>query len=75
MPGTARGWSTPRLTWRVGDGFSALHTWLAAAETDLRAFLVGAGWDSDGAHRSLDLRGDGEVLVEQTRLGAALPER
>ena len=58
-----------------GDGFSALHTWLAAAETDLRAFLVGAGWDSDGAHRSLDLRGDGEVLVEQTRLGAALPER
>jgi GNAT superfamily N-acetyltransferase len=54
------------------DGYQYLHTWLAAAEGDLRAFLVGAGWDDDGATRSLDLRGDGDVVVEQTRLRTAL---
>ena len=55
-----------------GDGYQHLHAWLAAAETDLRAFLVGAGWDDDGATRSLDLRGDGDVVVEQTRLRTTL---
>jgi GNAT superfamily N-acetyltransferase len=55
-----------------GDGFHHLHAWLAAAESDLRAFLVEAGWEEDGATRSLDLRGDGEVVVEQTRLRTAL---
>ena len=55
-------------------GVRALHAWLAEAETDLRAFLVGAGWGADGATRSLDLLGDGAVLVAQTRLGTTLPE-
>jgi GNAT superfamily N-acetyltransferase len=56
------------------DGVHHLHAWLAAAEQDLRAFLVGAGWDDDGATRSLDLRGDGAVVVEQARLRTALVE-
>ena len=55
-----------------GDGFHHLHAWLAAAESDLRAFLAEAGWEEDGATRSLDLRGDGEVVIEQTRLRTAL---
>jgi GNAT superfamily N-acetyltransferase len=56
------------------DGFHHLHAWLAAAESDLRAFLGGAGWVDDGATRSLDLRGNGEVVVEQARLRTALVE-
>ena len=55
-----------------GDGFHHLHAWLAAAESDLRAFLAEAGWEEDGATRSLDLRDDGVVVVEQTRLRTAL---
>ena len=58
-----------------GDGYQHLHTWLAADETDLRAFLVGAGWDDDGATRSLDLRGDGDVVIEQARLRTALGDQ
>jgi GNAT superfamily N-acetyltransferase len=55
-----------------GDGFHHLHAWRATAESGLRAFLAEAGWEEDGATRSLDLRGDGEVVVEQTRLRTAL---
>lgn len=56
------------------DGVRHLHAWLADAEEDLRAFLVVSGWDDDGARRSLDLRGDGAVLLDQTRLRTALVE-
>ena len=56
----------------AGDGVHVLHTWLAPAETGLRRFLDGAGWAPDGAARSLDLRGDGVVVVQQVRLRAAL---
>lgn len=56
------------------DGVAHLHAWLSDAEADLRAFLVGAGWAADGATRSLDLVGDGVVLVDQTRLRTALVE-
>lgn len=56
------------------EGVHHLHAWLAAAETDLRAFLESAGWAADGATRSLDLTGDGSVLVEQLRLRTALVE-
>ena len=58
-----------------GDGYAHLHVWLATAETDLRAFLVGAGWDDDGATRTLDLRGDGDVVIEQARLRTALMDQ
>ena len=56
------------------DGVAHLHTWLSDGEADLRAFLVGAGWAADGARRSLDLRGDGDVVLDQTRLRTALVE-
>jgi ribosomal protein S18 acetylase RimI-like enzyme len=50
------------------DGFRHVHVWLATRDDALRAFLAGAGWAADGATRSLDLRGDGEVLAQQVRL-------
>ena len=56
------------------DGVRHLHVWLADAEGDLRVFLQGAGWEADGAVRSLDLRGDGAVLVDQSRWRTALVE-
>lgn len=52
------------------DGFDHLHVWLTGREDELRAFLERAGWVDDGARRSLDLRGDGEVLVDQVRMRA-----
>jgi GNAT superfamily N-acetyltransferase len=56
------------------DGVAHLHTWLSDGEADLRAFLEGAGWAADGASRTLDLRGDGEVVLDQSRLRTALVE-
>ncbi len=56
------------------DGVRNLHAWLADAERDLSAFLAGSGWDADGAVRSLDLRGDGAVLVDQARWQTSLVE-
>lgn len=56
------------------DGVRHLHAWLAEAEVDLHRFLLAAGWAEDGATRSLDLAGDGAVLVAQTRLRTALVE-
>jgi GNAT superfamily N-acetyltransferase len=53
-------------------GFAHLHVWLGEPEGGLRMFLEGAGWAVDGATRSLDLRGDGQVVVEQVRLRTAL---
>jgi GNAT superfamily N-acetyltransferase len=55
-------------------GFGSLHVWLTDRETGLREFLEKAGWADDGARRSLDLRGDGAVLVEQVRLRTVLAE-
>lgn len=55
-----------------GAGFTRLHAWLGRPEGGLRTFLEGAGWAPDGATRSLDLRGDGEVVVDQVRLSTAL---
>lgn len=49
-------------------GFEHVHVWLTEREDELRAFLGKAGWVDDGARRSLDLRGDGEFLVDQLRL-------
>jgi GNAT superfamily N-acetyltransferase len=42
--------------------------WLQTIDDVLRAFLTSAGWAPDGAHRELDLHGDGSVLVKQVRL-------
>lgn len=50
------------------DRFTRAVTWLPATDDDTRAFLTAAGWGPDGAHRTLDLTGDGSVTVKQVRL-------
>lgn len=55
-------------------GFDHVHVWVTEREADLRSFLERAGWEDDGARRSLDLRGDGEVLVDQVRLRTTISE-
>jgi len=54
------------------DRFTRAVTWLAAQDDDTRAFLTAAGWAPDGAHRTLDLTGDGSVQVKQVRLHTSL---
>lgn len=54
------------------DRFGRALTWVNAQDDALREFLVGAGWGADGAHRTLDLVGDGSVTVRQVRLHTAL---
>ncbi|MBD8869103.1 GNAT family N-acetyltransferase [Nocardioides donggukensis] len=56
----------------VADRFTRAVTWLNAGDDALRAFLTDAGWAPDGAHRELDLHGDGSVTVKQVRLHTAL---
>lgn len=50
------------------DRFRTALIWLNATDDVRRAFLTGAGWAPDGAHRELDLHGDGSVRVRQVRL-------
>jgi ribosomal protein S18 acetylase RimI-like enzyme len=50
------------------DRFTRAVTWLTAQDDDTRTFLTSAGWAADGAHRTLDLTGDGTVQVKQVRL-------
>ena len=57
------------------DRFTTALVWLNAADDVRRAFLTGAGWAADGAHRELDLHGDGSVLVKQVRLHTDLTEQ
>jgi GNAT superfamily N-acetyltransferase len=54
------------------DRFGRLVCWLVASDDPTRAFLSGAGWAPDGAHRTLDLTGDGSVTVKQVRLHTSL---
>jgi GNAT superfamily N-acetyltransferase len=56
----------------VADRFTHAVTWLPADGDDLRTFLTEAGWGPDGAHRTLDLLGDGATTVKQVRLHTAL---
>ncbi|MGH3497663.1 MAG: GNAT family N-acetyltransferase [Nocardioidaceae bacterium] len=50
------------------DHFTRATIWLTSTDDVLRDFLTQAGWAADGAHRSLDLNGDGTVTVKQVRL-------
>jgi GNAT superfamily N-acetyltransferase len=50
------------------DKFSRATMWLTSTDDQLRTFLVDQGWAADGAHRALDLYGDGSVVVKQIRL-------
>ena len=56
-----------------GDGFTTAYVWLTGSDP-LRVFLESAGWADDGARRTLDLHGDGTVVVDQLRLQAGLTE-
>ncbi len=56
------------------DRFSTAVTWLNSEDDARRAFLTGSGWAVDGAHRELDLQGDGSVRVRQVRLHTDLRE-
>jgi len=53
------------------DGFGTALVWVTGSDP-LRPFLEGAGWAADGAQRSLDLHGDGTVVVAQVRLHASI---
>jgi len=56
----------------AADRFTRAVTWVGATDDPLRGFLTDAGWAADGAHRELDLYGDGTVTVKQIRLHTAL---
>lgn len=55
-----------------GDGFTTAHHWVPEQDEDRAAFLTSAGWAYDGARRTWDLYGDGEVLLTELRWHAAL---
>jgi GNAT superfamily N-acetyltransferase len=50
------------------DQFQRGTIWLNASNDHLRGFLTEQGWAPDGAHRELDLHGDGSVVIKQIRL-------
>jgi ribosomal protein S18 acetylase RimI-like enzyme len=50
------------------DRFRRATTWLVTTDDVRREFLAASGWAPDGAHRELDLHGDGSLLVKQVRL-------
>ncbi len=56
----------------VADRFVRAVTWLPTTDDTGREFLASAGWGADGAHRTLDLLGDGSTTVKQVRLHTAL---
>lgn len=54
------------------DRFARAVTWLPSTADEQRRFWTAAGWEPDGAHRTLDLTGDGRTVVRQVRLHTAL---
>ena len=52
----------------VADMFNRATIWVTSTDDATRGFLAEAGWAPDGAHRELDLTGDGSTLVKQVRL-------
>lgn len=54
------------------DRFTRAVVWVGSTDDARRAFLTGAGFAPDGAHRELDLHGDGSIRVKQVRLHADL---
>jgi len=56
----------------VADRFTRATIWVTSTDDALRGFLTEAGWAPDGAHRELDLTGDGSTLVKQVRLHTGL---
>jgi GNAT superfamily N-acetyltransferase len=58
----------------VADRFLRAVTWIPAGDDAQRTFLTSAGWGPDGAHRTLDLLGDGATTLKQVRLHTALTD-
>jgi GNAT superfamily N-acetyltransferase len=56
----------------ASDRFGHAVTWVVSGDDALLAFLTGAGWAADGAHRELDLDGTGTTRVKQVRLHTQL---
>lgn len=56
------------------DGFTHARLWTLSGDDDLRGFVESAGWGADGAHRTLDLTGDGAASIKQVRLHTDLRE-
>jgi len=54
------------------DRFTRSVLWAVATDDALRGFLTGAGWAADGAHRELELEGDGATRLREVRLHTAL---
>lgn len=54
------------------DRFTRAVTWAVADDDALRAFLTGAGWGADTAHRELALDEEGGARLKQVRLHTAL---
>jgi GNAT superfamily N-acetyltransferase len=57
-----------------GDGFRRATAWVDERDAGTRGLLTSAGWGPDGSHRSLDLDGDGRVVLRQDRLQTDLEE-
>ncbi|HEX7738387.1 MAG TPA: GNAT family N-acetyltransferase [Marmoricola sp.] len=56
----------------TADRFSRAVVWTNTTDDDLRAFFSAAGFAADGAHRTLDLTGDGSIQVKQVRLHTSI---
>src|SRR5699024_1318009 len=54
------------------DQFTRAVWWLPVQDDPLREFVTSTGWAADGAHRELDLAGDGQVRLKQVRLHTSL---
>jgi GNAT superfamily N-acetyltransferase len=56
------------------DGFARARVWVIAGDDAIRRFLEPAGWGADGAHRQLDLTGNGTTTLRQIRLQTDLQQ-
>ena len=73
QPGATRAGHGSRLLNAIvdtvrADGFTRVTVWVNSTDDVLRTFYTEAGWAADGAHRELDLHGDGSVRIKQIRL-------
>ena len=53
------------------DGFVHARWWVLAPDAVLQGFLAGAGWEPDGATRTIGAE-DGTVTIDQLRLHTSL---
>lgn len=55
-----------------GNGFDHVVTWVSTGDEARLGFLTAAGFQPDGATRTLDLTGDGTTVLREHRLVASL---